>query len=183
MQQHEIPLWRGRALTGSSQPLWVCWLQKVVQAASAEPEAHVFWNLQADWSLSCSWKVAQAIWDIQSCSSRMKFRLTGYDNSDISKEKYKLRFKRITPVLWGFPSGSDSKEFACNAGDLGSIPELERSPGEGNGNTSSSILAWKIPWAEEPSRLQSMGSQRVRIAWATNTLLSYWVVEECKPRK
>ena len=34
----------------------------------------------------------------------------------------------------GFPHGSDGRESACNAGDLGSIPELERSPGEGNGN-------------------------------------------------
>ena len=33
----------------------------------------------------------------------------------------------------GFPGGSESKDFACNAGDLGSIPGLERSPGEGNG--------------------------------------------------
>ena len=33
-----------------------------------------------------------------------------------------------------FPGGSDSKESACNAGDAGSIPGLERSPGEGNGN-------------------------------------------------
>ena len=32
------------------------------------------------------------------------------------------------------PGGSDGKESACNAEDLGSIPELERSPGEGNGN-------------------------------------------------
>ena len=34
----------------------------------------------------------------------------------------------------GFPDGSDGKESACNAGDPGSIPELGRSPGEGNGN-------------------------------------------------
>ena len=34
----------------------------------------------------------------------------------------------------GFPGGSDCKESACNAGDLGSIPELGRSPGGGNGN-------------------------------------------------
>ena len=34
----------------------------------------------------------------------------------------------------GFPSGSDGKGSACNAGDLGLIPELGRSPGEGNGN-------------------------------------------------
>ena len=33
----------------------------------------------------------------------------------------------------GFPGGSDSKESACNAGDLGSIPGSERSPGAGNG--------------------------------------------------
>ena len=33
----------------------------------------------------------------------------------------------------GFLSGSDSKESACNAGDSGSVPELGRSPGEGNG--------------------------------------------------
>ena len=31
-----------------------------------------------------------------------------------------------------FPGGSNGKESACNAGDLGSIPELGRSPGEGN---------------------------------------------------
>ena len=33
-----------------------------------------------------------------------------------------------------FPSGSDGKESACNAGNSGSIPGLGRSPGEGNGN-------------------------------------------------
>ena len=34
----------------------------------------------------------------------------------------------------GFPGGSDGKETACNMGDLDSIPESGRSPGEGNGN-------------------------------------------------
>ena len=36
----------------------------------------------------------------------------------------------------------------------------------------NSTLAWKIPWAEEPGRLQSMGSQRVRHDWATSLSLS-----------
>ena len=36
--------------------------------------------------------------------------------------------------MYVFSSGSDGKEFACNAGDLGSITGSERSPGEGNGN-------------------------------------------------
>ena len=34
----------------------------------------------------------------------------------------------------GVPGGSDGKEFACNAGDLGSIPGMRRFPGEGNAN-------------------------------------------------
>ena len=37
-----------------------------------------------------------------------------------------------TPVFLGFPGGSVGKESACNVGDLGSIPGLGRSPGEGN---------------------------------------------------
>ena len=44
----------------------------------------------------------------------------------------------------GFPSGSDSKESACNVGDLGSIPGMGSSPG-GEHGTRSSILAWRIP--------------------------------------
>ena len=36
-------------------------------------------------------------------------------------------------MLWGFPGGSAGKESALNVGDLGSIPGLGRSPGEGNG--------------------------------------------------
>ena len=60
-----------------------------------------------------------------------------------------------------FPSGSDGKAPVYNVGDLGSIPGSERSPGEGNGAIHSSTIAWKIPWIEEPGRLQSMGSQRV----------------------
>ena len=37
-------------------------------------------------------------------------------------------------ILWGFPGSSVGKESACKAGDLGLIPGLGRSPGEGNGN-------------------------------------------------
>ena len=58
-------------------------------------------------------------------------------------------------------SGSDGKESACNVGDLGLIPGLE-DPLEKEMATHPSILAWKIRWMEEPSRLQSVGPQRVR---------------------
>ena len=57
-----------------------------------------------------------------------------------------------------FSGGSNGKESACNLEDPVSIPGLERSAGEGNGNQSS-ILAWRIPWTEEPGMLQSIGLQ------------------------
>ena len=66
------------------------------------------------------------------------------------------RSRLPTPVFLGFSCGSAGKESACNGGDLGLIPGLGRSPGEGNG-THSSILACRIPWT-----VQSMGWQRVR---------------------
>ena len=46
---------------------------------------------------------------------------------------YKININ--TNLLWGFPGSSDGKETACNAGDLGSIPGSEGSPGEENGYT------------------------------------------------
>ena len=69
----------------------------------------------------------------------------------------------------GFSGSSAGKESACNAADLSLIPGSGRSSGEGMANHSS-ILAWRIPWTEEPGRLQSMGSQRVGYDWATTTL-------------
>ena len=58
----------------------------------------------------------------------------------------------------GFPSGSDDKESACNAGDLGLIPGFD--PLEKGMATHSSILAWRIPWTEEPGRVQSTGTTK-----------------------
>ena len=68
----------------------------------------------------------------------------------------------------GFPWGSDGKESACNVGDLGSIPGLGRSPGEGNGNPL------QFSYLENPmdggawQATQSMGSRRVGHDWATS---------------
>ena len=53
------------------------------------------------------------------------------------------------------------KNLPANVGDVGSIPGSGRSPGVGTA-THSSVLAWKIPWTEEPGGLQFTGSQRVR---------------------
>ena len=45
-----------------------------------------------------------------------------------------LRAELVFGKEMGFPGGSDGKESVCDVGDLGLIPELGRSPGEGNGN-------------------------------------------------
>ena len=66
----------------------------------------------------------------------------------------------------GFPGGSEVKASACSVGDLGSILGWE-DPLEKEMATHSSILAWRIPWMEEPGRLQSTGSQRVTTEQAT----------------
>ena len=66
-------------------------------------------------------------------------------------------------IYTGFPGGTCGKESAYKAGDkrdtqvqsLGQENTLEKEMA-----THSSILAWKIPWMEEPGRLPSMGLQR-----------------------
>ena len=63
------------------------------------------------------------------------------------------------------------KTLPAMPGDLGSIPGWE-DPLEKEMTTHSSILAWRIPWTEKPSRLQSMGLQRVRQNSATNSFFS-----------
>ena len=94
--------------------------------------------------------------------------------------------------LVGFPGGSEVKASACNVGDLGSITGSGRSPEDINGNplqysclgnpmedplekemeTHSSILAWEIPWTEDPGGLQPMGLQsRTRLRDFTFTFL------------
>ena len=61
------------------------------------------------------------------------------------------------------------KETACIAIDMGSVSGLGRSPGGcpgGGHGYPCSILAWRIPWTEEPGGLPSMGSQsRTRLKW------------------
>ena len=59
-----------------------------------------------------------------------------------------------------FPGGSEGKESAYSAGNPWPILGWE-DPLEKEMAIYSSTIAWKIPWAEEPGRLQSMGSQRV----------------------
>ena len=66
-----------------------------------------------------------------------------------------------------FPGGSDSKEFAYNAGDRVSIPVLVGPPGEGNA-THSCLLAWGIPWTEEPDSPRSGYNWVTELNWVNH---------------
>ena len=88
----------------------------------------------------------------RSASSRVLCAVRHVPNSGLFYNSYS-----ISQLLWR----SGGKESSCNARDLGLIPGLERSFGEGNSPTHSSILAQRIPWTEEPGRLQFMGLQGV----------------------
>ena len=81
------------------------------------------------------------------------------------------------------PGGTSNKEPTCNASDIrhgGLIPGSGRFPWRRAWqptpvhleylNTYSSILAWRLPWTEQPGSLQFMELQRVRHDWATNII-------------
>ena len=67
----------------------------------------------------------------------------------------------------GFLGDSVVKNLLANTGDVGSTPGLDQEdPLEKEMATHSSILAWEIPWTEEPGRLQSMGvAKELDMTW------------------
>ena len=95
-------------------------------------------------------------WFLSSCCC-----LTSYNNSGLIYSRRCNSLKNHS--YWDFPSSSAVKNPPASAGDMGLTPRLGRSPGGGN-----SPVFWpgKIPWTEEPGRLQSIGLQRVRHDWS-----------------
>ena len=71
-----------------------------------------------------------------------------------------IKSSDLSSIL-GSHGGSEGKESASSTGDLGSILGSGISLENGMA-THSNILAWRIPWTEEPGGLQSTGSQKVR---------------------
>ena len=94
---------------------------------------------------------------------------------------------RRTPCCWR--NGTTGCEMWVTSGSLKNlliiqetwVPSLGQEVALEKGMaTHSSLLAWRIPWTEKPGGLQSMGSQRVRHNWASNTLTLFWKPEEVR---
>ena len=125
--------------------------------SSIFPSIRVFPN---EWALSISWHFSFSI-SISTSNGYTGLISSRIPDSSVGKEstcnsgdprfdswvgKIWWRRDRLpTPVYVGFPCGSTGKESACKAGDLGLIPRLGRSPGEGKGYPLQ-YLAWRIPW-------------------------------------
>ena len=122
--------------------------------------------------------------------------------------KLKSIYLKTEPLALDFPGSSAGKKSTCNAGDPSWITGSGRSPEEGVAQmvknlppvwdtwvqslvwedpleegiaTHSSILAWRLPWTEEPGRLQPMGLQRIGHEWVTRNkyLFLYWSLCLC----
>ena len=82
--------------------------------------------------------------------------LSGQWKEKNTSQKQKMRLSLCLIYYLSFPGGSDGKESACSAGDpaqsLGQEDPLEQGTA-----THSSILAWRIPWTEQPGRATAHG--------------------------
>ena len=107
----------------------------------------------------------QYAWGVDSSVGKESTCHAGDPRVDSWVRKIWWRRDRLpTPVFLGFPCGSAGKESACNVGDLGLIPGLGRSPGEGKGYPYPEF------WPGEFHGLcKSMGLQGVGHDWATFT--------------
>ena len=89
---------------------------------------------------------------------------------------WKISYWNKFCLLRSFPGGSGSKESTSvqetQVSSLGQEDLLEEEMA-----IHSSILAWRIPWTEKPGGLQSIGSQRVRNNWVTNTFTFFGEIE------
>ena len=89
----------------------------------------------------------------------------------VSNHPFLLYFYKRKPALVpGFPGGASGKEPACQCRRCkrsGFDPWVGRIPLEKGVATDSSILAWIIPWTEEPGELQSIGCKELDTTEAT----------------
>ena len=112
--------------------------------------------------LRCSWFTPQLFRLFTWCSARnqsLRAWLLNHAAHPTLPHFSCCSFSLTFAIVHGLPWCFSGKEFVCRCRRRRSIAGLGRSPGEGNGNTC--ILAWEIPWGEEPGGLQSMGLQRV----------------------
>ena len=153
---------------GLSNPNWhhLPFFPTVLSLCSADDKTQVMYT---DTIKDTSLSMASSYGEAGFCALCFFSKLESDQEREWIKHKqilgYWLTFVLVDDqYLWpytyhGFPGTSAIKTLPANAGDTGLIPGSGRYLEE-KMTTHSSILAWKIPWTEEPDRLQSMGLQK-----------------------
>ena len=80
--------------------------------------------------------------------------------SNMTEQLNNNNLKHTVTLSTGLPCGSAGKESTCQCRRCGFNPWVRKIPPEKKIASHSSILAWGIPWTEEPGGLPTMGSQR-----------------------
>ena len=93
------------------------------------------------------------------CILVLRCLFSGPENKHLGKEFQGTEYPECGLKRVRLQGGSDGKVSACNARDVGLIPESGRSSEDGNGNLLQ-YSCLENPWTEKPDRLYSMGSQR-----------------------
>ena len=125
-------------------------------------------NLMTDWNFpnSQSWVSLPHPLNLLIHSSTQSINWMGKwgsDAQDWELEKFPHRASLMPQQVKTLPA------IQRDPGELGSIPGWGRSPGGGKWQPTLVFLPGKIPWREEPGRLQSLGLQRVKHDWEINT--------------
>ena len=136
---------------------WLCIIEEIYKMSShktvwTHPSASL---MIVSGNEICVLKQVNLILILKTYNKRTRLSLHGYDRQLLGSDAC----AGISRMKWyGFTCSSVGKGSACSAGDLGSIPGLGRSPGEGKGNPLQ-YSCLESPWTEKPGGLQSMGSR------------------------
>ena len=149
-------------------PSAVIWMDRHATARRTHLIGALLWYnvLFSQWltffSLVCSKYTCQTIWGWIFCYGTIVY--------------YK---PHLTFLHLPFPGGSEGKESACSAGDLGLSPGLGRSPGEGNGNpVQYSHLENSLDRGDWQATVHGVAKSRTQLS--TNTHTHSWHTSDCE---
>ena len=108
--------------------------------------------------------------------------LESVTHSEVSqKEENKYHILTHVCGIWGFPGATSGEELTCQCRTRNRCG-LDSRVGEEHLEEGiaihSNIFDWRIPWIEEPGRLQSIGSQRVRHDWSNLACMHMWYLKK-----
>ena len=172
LEKSKIPKWK-RHLLSCVQLFATPWPIGCQAPLSIEFSRQEYWSGLPFPSLRGSSKRRDQTW--VSCIASRFFTIWVIWAQNLKKKKKRVKYSIDHFVYWlmSFPGGSDSKESACNAGDLSSIPRSGRCPGEGN-SYPLQYSCLENPMDRRPWQATVHGITKSR-TWLSD-FTSYWLI-------